>query len=973
MMKKTYKSSLLALSVLASFTSCSESESLQQANLSKDKITFHATLDNSWKPMSPASSSRAAIAAATEKGPIVVPTPFGKPLYLHPVVQDGIHIWSKEGKTITRSGAPLEDVEHERVAQTRGTMSTKTDLSDYNSFGVTAIYKEGDTYQSLFANAEATKSAVDGFWGIEDKDKAQWPIDGIVSFHAYAPFYTKSSNMLTLTADPEKVQSKITYTASADDIINQPDLIVATSTGSRNNPGQDDAVNLQFSHALTAVSFAISKDLVEVIGAGNQLVSLSLEGVYTQGDCELAAKDAEHSTALLKWTGSSDKTGKYEFDLTDKNIIIDENLKDMALTEDNQTLMMIPQTLTADAKLKFEFKLNGVPQFLSISMDKQEWLPGTSVIYKLSASAINSLTNTEVVYPSTWNAVGYPKQAFVKDEAIGLFAVSLDKRITAKNVKLVKQVEDGNEIWKTSDGNKFLRTANYKYFAYYPYDANLSETDLDVNAETADAFFTKKITNWNPAINQNTEKILQDQDLQVASGVVKADASTLTFEMAHSMGLAVMNLKDKKVVERRTFRTTDFTYYFPELPENLRAISAPDKSLYTDSEKEPSQTVHASTNFEGHSPYKSKENLYMQIIKPSENVVFVAAEETGKPRSGWGALYPERSTFYVAKNVAVSKDIYSDADFYYLACHLTAKDKYEDNKVQKFVATAKGTYKLQCWGASGRGLQNNDWGGRGGYAEGDCTLDMSKTLYVCVGGKGNQYNNPVYCYGTINFGQYGNAYGGGATSITTTLRYDAVRGGLKNETEKGQLAEYVNHKDEVLLVAGGGGGAEWSGQYGGAGGGDNGGTPQAQTYNIYNGSQCSSYGTGATQDVGGYAVGGNYWVRTEYKSGFGYGGAAADRVGDFGANGGGGWYGGGGSTGAGVAGGGSSYGKTSSSPYSSTAPILTNYKTICGWSNFSPYNESENKIPVPGGKSNEFEQKGHEGHGACVITQTSFN
>ena len=36
MIKKTYKSSLLALSVLASFTSYSESESLQQANLSKD-------------------------------------------------------------------------------------------------------------------------------------------------------------------------------------------------------------------------------------------------------------------------------------------------------------------------------------------------------------------------------------------------------------------------------------------------------------------------------------------------------------------------------------------------------------------------------------------------------------------------------------------------------------------------------------------------------------------------------------------------------------------------------------------------------------------------------------------------------------------------------------------------------------------------------------------------------------------------
>ena len=99
-MKKTYKSSLLALSVLASFTSCSESESLQQANLSKDKITFHATLDNSWKPMSPASSSRAAIAAATEKGPIVVSTPFGKPLYLHSVVQETADL--QQAAAITR-------------------------------------------------------------------------------------------------------------------------------------------------------------------------------------------------------------------------------------------------------------------------------------------------------------------------------------------------------------------------------------------------------------------------------------------------------------------------------------------------------------------------------------------------------------------------------------------------------------------------------------------------------------------------------------------------------------------------------------------------------------------------------------------------------------------------------------------------------------------------------------------------------
>ncbi len=169
-MRKTYKCSLLALSVLASFTSCSESESLQQANLSNDKITFQPSLDNSWKPLSPSSSSRAAKDAANEEGPIVVPTSYGKPLYLHSLEQDGIYIWSKDGKRITRSGAPLEDGEQERAAQTRG--AQKVNINEYGSFGVTAIYKEGNTNVSLFQNGGNPEIAVatpsNNFWGIQD-------------------------------------------------------------------------------------------------------------------------------------------------------------------------------------------------------------------------------------------------------------------------------------------------------------------------------------------------------------------------------------------------------------------------------------------------------------------------------------------------------------------------------------------------------------------------------------------------------------------------------------------------------------------------------------------------------------------------------------------------------------------------------------------------------------------------------------
>ena len=834
MMKKTYKSSLLALSVLASFTSCSESESLQQANLSKDKITFHATLDNTWKPLSPASSSRAAIAAATEKGPIVVPTPFGKPLYLHPVVQDGIHIWSNEGKPITRSGAPLEDVEHERVAQTRGTMSTKTDLSDYKSFGVTAIYKEEDTYQSLFANAEATKSAVDGFWGIEDKDKAQWPIDGIVSFHAYAPYDTKSSNMLTVTAEPEKVQSKITYTASADDIINQPDLIVATSTGSRNNPGQDDAVNLQFSHALTAVSFAISKDLVEVIGAGNQLVSISLEGVYTQGDCELAAKDAEHSDALLKWTGTSDKTGKYEFDLKDKNIIIDENLKDMALTEDNQTLMMIPQTLTADAKLKFEFLLNGVPQSVIIDMQGHEWVPGTSVIYKLSSSAINSLTNAEVVYPTTWNEAGYPKKAFAENEAIGLYAVSKDNKIVASNVKLVKQKnETGEEIWKTTENNRFLYTANYRYFAYYPYDSTLKDEDMNAEATDADGFFTKKITAWHPAANQNTEDVLQKQDLQVASGVVKADASTLTFEMAHQVSLAVLTLSDKKIPVTCHFKDNSYMYYYG------------DKTIEPKiSKKEGEQTLTASTDFEGNVPYcVTNGTKYLQIIPLGVQTSFKAGNPNDDTRTHWGflkshSLTPTEST---PQHLSIQADpafIYGVRDFEYDTRYnpvTGAGIGQEIEFVQEFGVPEDATYTLECWGASS--AKQTAWYGHGypddggGYSKGNAKLKVTQTLYVCVGGEGTP--NVPYGQGQgYNWGGYG-GYNGGRNprngSTNSKLGGSGGGGATHIGFKKALLTAFKQDYDTQLLMVAGGRGGDCYSWTGGYGGGDTAGGSQSQS------------------------------------------------------------------------------------------------------------------------------------------------
>ena len=833
-MKKTYKSSLLALSVLASFTSCSESESLQQANLSKDKITFHATLDNSWKPMSPASSSRAAIAAATEKGPIVVSTPFGKPLYLHPVVQDGIHIWSKEGKPITRSGAPLEDVEHERVAQTRGTMSTKTDLSDYRSFGVTAIYKNGENNVSLFQEengdpkiAVATSTTEDKVWEIKD---SRWPVGSEVSFHAFAPYSAGSTSPLSFKPDVDGEKTQIKYTAltGKEEIKAQPDLILATAKGSQS----DNALGLNFSHALTAVTFAIDKDLADVLGAGKKLTSITLSGIPNEGTYNLAVMKGE-GNAAPEWQfaqdGGSNKLGKYTFDLKDQDIVTG---KDFALTSDNNTLMMIPQTLPESAKLNFQFELNGVLQSLIIDMKDQVWQPGKSVIYKLSAKAINTLSNPEVVYPTTWTAVGYPKQSFNDNEAIGLYAVSKDGLVVIPNIKLVKQQDDqGNSIWKTENNQRFLFTTNYKYFAYYPYSK--TEKTIDKEATTAAEFFKDMIDKWTPVSAQQDVNTLVSQDLQVASGVVKADASTLEFKMDHQVSLAVLSLSDKKIPVTCYFKDNSYKYYYG------------DKTIKPKiSKTEGENTLTASTDFKDHVPYCiNKGTKYLQIIPLGVQTSFKAGNPNDDTRTHWGflkshSLTPTESTPQELSIQADPAFIYGIRDFEYDTRYdpvTGAGAGHEIEFIQEFIVPEDATYKLECWGASsakqtawyGYGYPDNG----GGYSIGNANLQEKKTLYVCVGGEGTP--NVPYGQGQgYNWGGYGGYNGGrnprnGATN--SKLGGSGGGGATHIGFKKALLTAFKQDYDTQLLMVAGGRGGDCYNWTGGYGGGDTAGGSQSQS------------------------------------------------------------------------------------------------------------------------------------------------
>ena len=904
-MNKTYKSGMMALSAVAFFTSCSESESLQQAHLSTDQINFIASMAHQWDANTKSAPQNPSSRSAGERdneAPIHVNANLAKPLYLHPVVQDGIHIWSKQGTPITRSGAPIEDVEQERVVQTRGRQ--KNNLSDYTSFNVSAVNTH-DNPESLFFGYQKAASVTSNStttWHVPDGINC-WPeAPATLSFYAYAPT-DNSMAFVTSGSDATGVKT-VHYKAETSEVEKQPDLIVSSNTVSRTSNAEPAKVNLPFYHALTAVTFSVDAAMMP-----GTLTKVELANVYTEGDCTMTAS-APPSFSWSNWKNQS--TFSFDFNQPVGSSAV-------TLTSDDKTLMMVPQELPADAEVKFTFTVNGVSQTLSAPIAGTQWEAGKSIIYKLSTNAISTISATSVSFPTTWNdiavtsatdKVSYPKSTFDNGESIGLYVVDEAGQLVGSNIKLTKSTEG----WKL-DGNdkKFMLLTRYKYFAYYPYSATAPA--VNASADNAADFFASKISSLSLKDDQRDKSDLLAQDFQVAKGAFGPDGVSLKLDMAHQVGLAVLNLTSKKVADTRRFKDDTYRYYYGL--DN----TVPTTSNYTDTG---SKELMASSNFEGNKPYNVSGNKYLQVIPLNKATSFMAADQADHPRTAWGKLSTKLRSIKptTSAQVVVLKDIQTDADFYYLARVYTCTQS-----VEEFTAPVAGEYKLECWGASGHSVFGEDTAlpGLGGYAAASYQMKTNHIIYICVGGYANGYNNK--CDFT------GGGLGGGATSITIEIG--------------AELKELSNKQDKVLLVAGGGGGIERPGKAGSGGGLK--GLDGVSVHDL------KTYGTGGSQNAGGLNNQGNaYPTYLEYKAGFGAGGIAARNTGtsttpviDFGAQGGGGWYGGGGTGYSGSAGGGSSHGNTS---------LLVKESFVT--------RDGDHEMPSPNGGT----ETGHSGDGACVIS-----
>ena len=136
---------------------------------------------------------------------------------------------------------------------------------------------------------------------------------------------------------------------------------------------------------------------------------------------------------------------------------------------------------------------------------------------------------------------------FEQGDAIGVFAVDAEGKVVRSNVKYVCNGVNWNLDNATTVPVQF--DAGYSYYAYFPYQADLSSLSPSVaegktvDAATADGFFAELTSNWVVKDNQKTKADYLASDLMVAKGIPNATVGdfAIDFNMLHQMGLVLLS------------------------------------------------------------------------------------------------------------------------------------------------------------------------------------------------------------------------------------------------------------------------------------------------------------------------------------------------------------------------------------------------------------------------------------------------
>lgn len=819
---------------------------------------------------------------------------------------------------------------------TRGAILNSGDAASLE-FGVTEFLKDGDTeyfsntkpaYQNVTLDGGRELFKANEFWEYDSYDGMEY------DFYAYAPHVNSTGQGITLSNH----NRTITYDATGISVGSQPDLMTARKWTS----SYVGAIPLNFQHRLCAIQIKTAGawasgihvsavKFLNVISSGTFNIDTDKDDAWTSkgaaGDYVVSGFNEAAATATVV-TGPTDKW-----------------------------LMMVPQTLSG-AKLSITLTDGSSNStILTAPINSTAWSAGHTVTYTISPEAISEIT---VNYPTgsarSWNDGGNPEQGPIStyndDDHFGLFVVDKDNKIIISNQD-VTPTTGADAASRTLDIS-FFKSKQYRYFLMYPYKDNAtlqSIVGLDNynnyykegatgRSASADAFFAEVISNWSPVNNQSAEATFKSQDLQIAA------LSGDHFDMVHKMGLLACTLPDG-------ITSNDVITY----DGNTYDSSAEGEKWTKIDSKCTTMEWNASTTFTStDKPYISGTTLYY-ITKPGNATIAISASS---------------STGYYDWSVSGASTTVSTANAY-KTFTIASPDlsNYYNQKVWEFSYVGEGkqwkvpfdgTYRMECWGASGGGGPTIGTSCCGGYVSGVISLTKDQDFYIYTGQHGNSSNNASSTY-MFNGGGYAvvksghcGACGGGATDVRT------VDGDWDNTSS-------LNSR--IIIAAGGGGGAamQTSANAGGLDG-YNGIGGDGTSYNSYQGKGASQSGGGSGGPQFASARAGT--AGTLGKGGLGGYNHNNGAGGGGGSGGGGGLYGGGGSSGLynGLwsGGGGSSY---ISGHSGCTAKTLTFSSTVMidgmGYE-WTPTKGSQVGIPTPA--DGNVRQNGYVGDGICHITYT---
>ena len=352
-----YRNKLMNLSLiaLAVFSACSdEVENGTHPGKGDQRLSFAVSMGgtNAWKPTA---GTRAA-------------SGLGESTYeLKPIEMQG----KVNGKTVYLTAEVTDGFPGDNRPMTRGTQISETNKTDMETFALSA-YTDATGTPDFMYNETVTLNKDEGRW--YPTGTYYWPGKKQLSFYAWFP---SAADGMTLTGNTDVGAPVITYTVP-DDVKKQQDVMSAAAIG-KDNPTADGfaTTDLTFNHALSAVKFVAGDDLPNCVVKSIKLDGVRYKGTYTLGT------DA--------WTLTDDTQA---FTLRLNKVVAGNG---GAITEDGkgETLFMMPQTLSDDAKI--EVVLNdGTADFtVGASIGGTKWEMGKTYTYHISNNFVSLVTTND--------------------------------------------------------------------------------------------------------------------------------------------------------------------------------------------------------------------------------------------------------------------------------------------------------------------------------------------------------------------------------------------------------------------------------------------------------------------------------------------------------------------------------------------------------------------------------------------------